>query len=329
MQFFNGLPDRVINMDDKAFEAVALQIFRFQSQNNQVYRSYIEHLDLNPPEINGIQMIPYLPIELFKSRKIVTGTWEPEMVFTSSGTGKSATSKHYMRNLSYYHEICSKIFEEFYGPPDRYHILALLPSYLERTGSSLVNMLNHLIEESKSKHSGFYLKDYRRLMDQLRILRRKKDRKLMLWGVSFALLDLAEMMELDLSGSIIIETGGMKGKREEIVREELHERLKASFGGVEIHSEYGMAELSSQAYMARGGRFTTAPWMKVLVRDISDPFNYLPPGRVGGINVIDLANVHSCAFIETQDLGSVDDHGMFTVLGRLDNADIRGCNLLY
>jgi hypothetical protein len=285
-------------------------------------------LKIDPDNISELEKIPFLPIELFKTKKVATGEWAPEQVFTSSGTGQSGTSKHYIQHLEFYEQVSQLTFENFYGPPDRYHILALLPSYLERSGSSLVHMLHHLIGKSDSKYSGFYLKDYQKLVDQLRELIAHGDRTIMLWGVSFALLDLAENHPMDLSEVVIIETGGMKGQREEIIREELHSRLQKAFNCNQIQSEYGMAELTSQAY-TREGRFHTPPWMKVLVRDISDPFDYLPPGRVGGINVIDLANMHSCAFIETQDLGEVEVDGGFTVLGRLDNSDVRGCNLLW
>jgi len=328
MELFNGLHSQVLNLDDKDFTAVALDIFRLQARYNPVYKSFIDYLEIDPNNISELEKIPFLPIELFKTKKVATGEWAPEQVFTSSGTGQSGTSKHYIQHLEFYEQVSQLTFENFYGPPDRYHILALLPSYLERSGSSLVHMLHHLIGKSDSKYSGFYLKDYQKLVDQLRELIAHGDRTIMLWGVSFALLDLAENNPMDLSEVVIIETGGMKGQREEIIREELHSRLQKAFNCNQIQSEYGMAELTSQAY-TRKGRFHTPPWMKVLVRDISDPFDYLPPGRVGGINVIDLANIHSCAFIETQDLGEVDKNGGFTVLGRLDNSDVRGCNLLW
>ncbi len=327
MELFNGLHSQVLNLDDKDFTTVALDIFRLQARYNPVYKSFIDYLEIDPNNISELEKIPFLPIELFKTKKVATGEWAPEQVFASSGTGQSGTSKHYIQHLEFYERVSQLTFGIFYGPPDRYHILALLPSYLERSGSSLVHMLNHFIENSDSKYSGFYLKDYKKLVDQLRELIAHGDRTIMFWGVSFALLDLAENHPMDLSEVVIIETGGMKGQREEIIREELHSRLQKAFNCNQIQSEYGMAELTSQAY-TREGRFQTPPWMKVLVRDISDPFDYLPPGRVGGINVIDLANMHSCAFIETQDLGEVDENGGFTVLGRLDNSDVRGCNLL-
>lgn len=328
MELFYSLQNQVINLDDKKFTAVALDIFHLQAEYNPVYKAFIDYLGIDPKTISQINKVPFLPIELFKTQKVVTGDWEPEQVFTSSGTGQNGTSKHFIQQLEFYEKISLMTFEGFYGPPDRYHILALLPSYLERSGSSLVHMLNHFIEKSGSKYSDFYLKDYKRLEHQLRMLAADGDRTIMLWGVSFALLDLAENYPMDLSRAIIIETGGMKGQRKELIREELHSRLHKAFNCNQIQSEYGMAELTSQAY-TREGLFHTPPWMKVLVRDISDPFDYLPPGRVGGINVMDLANIHSCAFIETQDLGVVDENGGFKVLGRMDNSDVRGCNLLW
>ena len=327
MEILNGLQNIIINLDDKEFEQVALQVFHIQAAHNQVYREYIGHLGMDRARITNTDQIPFLPIELFKTRKVVTGDWTHEAVFTSSGTGSGKPSKHYIQDTSYYEKISLKIFKHFYGTPEHYHILALLPSYLERTGSSLVHMLNYFISESQSPYSGFYLRDYKKLTDQLLELKDNSDRKTMIWGVSFALLDLAERGVLDLSDAVIIETGGMKGQRQEIVREDLHRRLIEAFGETEIHSEYGMAELTSQAY-AKAGLFKTPSWMNIKIRDINDPFDYLPAGKTGGINIIDLSNLHSCAFIETQDLGVADETGAFQVLGRMDNSDVRGCNLL-
>ena len=327
MQANNGLLKQVINIDENQFESVALAVFHNQYKNNLVYRQYVDGLQLGPANITRIEDIPFLPIELFKSQKVITGSWEPQMIFTSSGTEGQKASKHYVQRLIDYEIISEKIFKHFYGPPERYHILALLPSYLERSGSSLVYMLDNFITKSNSQFSGFYLHDIKHLITQIGRIKASADRKLMLWGVSFALLDLAETIELDLSEAVVIETGGMKGRRDEIIREDLHARLKASFNCDEIQSEYGMAEMTSQAYTV-GGRFHTPAWMRVLTRDISDPFYYLDAGKVGALNVIDLANNHSCAFIETKDLGAVEADGSFTVLGRMDNSEVRGCNLL-
>lgn len=327
MQTNNGLLNQVINIDENQFESVALKVFQSQYQNNLVYHRFIDSLQLDTTKVSGLHEIPFLPIELFKTQKVVTGIWEPELIFTSSGTGNQVASNHYLPSAADYKGISEEIFSSFYGSAERYHILALLPSYLERTGSSLVYMLENLVDLSQSVYSGFYLHNHDRLVAQIEKVKQEDQRRLMLWGVSFALLDLAETTTIDLSDAIIIETGGMKGRREEIIREDLHQRLISSFNCKEIQSEYGMAELTSQAYTVNG-RFHTPPWMHVMVRDISDPFHYLPAGQVGALNIIDLANGHSCAFIETQDLGEVGDDGSFTVLGRLDNSEVRGCNLL-
>ena len=327
MQTNNGLLNQVINIDENQFESVALRVFHSQYQNNLVYHQFVDSLQLNSAMVTSLYDIPFLPIELFKTQKVVTGIWEPELVFTSSGTGNQVASKHYLPSAEDYRRISERIFNSFYGPPERYHILALLPSYLERTGSSLVYMLENLINQSQSSYSGFYLHHHDRLVAQIGKIKQEAQRRLMLWGVSFALLDLAETTTIDLSDAIVIETGGMKGRREEIIREDLHQRLVSSFNCKQIQSEYGMAELMSQAYTVNG-RFHSPPWMRVLVRDVSDPFHFLPAGQVGALNVVDLANKHSCAFIETQDLGEVAEDGSFTVLGRLDNSEVRGCNLL-
>jgi phenylacetate-coenzyme A ligase PaaK-like adenylate-forming protein len=327
MESLNGLQSRVLNLDETDFRQVALEVFHRQAVENKVYGEYLGYLGVDPNKIDQLEAIPFLPIELFKTQKIVCGSWQAETVFTSSGTGKKDVSKHYVQDLSFYAEVSLRIFEHFYGSPEHYHILALLPSYLERSGSSLVHMINHLIQKSNSIYSGFYLNDHQQLIERLQTLNAQKDRKIMLWGVSFALLDLAEMGPLDLSEAVVIETGGMKGRREEMIRPALHQTLLESFGGSEIQSEYGMAELTSQAYTVNG-RFQTPGWMRIFIRDINDPFDFMPPGRVGGVNVIDLSNLHSCAFIETQDLGEVDQHGRFQILGRMDNTDARGCNLL-
>lgn len=327
MESLNGLQRRVLDLDETDFQQVALEVFHRQAVENKVYREYLGCLGADPNEIDQLEAIPFLPIELFKTKKIVCGSWRAETVFTSSGTGNKDVSKHYVKDLSFYEEVSLRIFEHYYDSPEHYHILALLPSYLERSGSSLVHMINHFIQQSNSVYSGFYLHDHQQLIERLQTLNSQKDRKVMLWGVSFALLDLAEKGPLDLSEAVVIETGGMKGRREEIIRPALHQTLLKSFGGSEIQSEYGMAELTSQAYTV-GGRFQAPNWMKVFIRDINDPFDFMPPGSVGGVNVIDLSNLHSCAFIETQDLGEVDQYGRFQILGRMDNSDARGCNLL-
>lgn len=328
MDTYKSLKGQILNLDDKDFKEVALRVFRYQAGNNPVYRSFLENLGQDPFKVESLRQIPFLPIELFKSRVIKTGIWKQKEVFTSSGSGTSGASRHFIYSTEYYHNVCRKIFEDFYGPLSHYHILALLPNYLERSGSSLISMVTHFIEKTGSSYSGFYLRNFRELIKTLDATTRDNSRKTLLWGVPFALLDLARELSTKYPGLVIIETGGMKGRREEMVREELHEILKLSFGTLKVHSEYGMAELTSQAYAVNQGNFLGPPWMKIFIRDINDPMDFCPKGRVGGINVIDLGNLHSCAFIETQDLGMTDPDGAFQVLGRMDNSEMRGCNLM-
>lgn len=327
MEFLNSFQDRVLNLDVKEFDQVALEVFRFQATGNPVYKEYIELLGIDPSAVTDLNEVPFIPIEFFKTHRITTGDWNSKGLFTSSGTGKEGSSNHHVYSFEFYERVSENIFTQFYGAPERYHFFALLPSYLERTGSSLVHMLDYFIKQSDSNYSDFYLRDYHRLTEQISKVSNDTHRRIFLWGVSFALLDLAETGSIDLSKAVVLETGGMKGEREEMIREDLHCRLKQAFGCKEIQSEYGMAELTSQAYTI-GGRFYCPPWMRVQIRDINDPFVEMPAGRVGGINIIDLANVHSCSFIETQDMGEVDANGSFQVLGRMDNSEARGCNLL-
>jgi len=323
---FKSFRDTLYSVNEENFEDIALSLFHFQAKNNPVYNQYLRHLKTNVEDITTLNKIPFLPIGFFKTHQVKTGEWLPQVEFTSSGTTGMATSHHSVNDLAYYLNLSEHIFKQFYGPADQFHFLALLPSYLERTGSSLIAMLDHLIKQSKSPHSGFYLHHKIDLIEKLNTLK-NGDRKVILWGVSFALLDLAEAYELDLSNCIVIETGGMKGRRKEWIREELHFFLTKRFNISTVHSEYGMTELMSQAYSKGEGYYQLPPWMKMLVRDINDPFSFVS-NKVGGINVIDLANFHSCAFIETQDLGRIDQNGSFEVLGRFDNSDVRGCNLL-
>lgn len=309
------------------FEQVALKIFRYQAENNEVYREYLQYLKKDVNQISKLTDIPFLPIEFFKSRKVVSCSDPAKEIFTSSGTTGKLTSRHFVPNISIYEESFKKGFEDFYGPITDYCVLALLPSYLEREGSSLIYMMEHLIKDSKHAKSGFYLHNHEELIECIADLK-KSNQKILLLGVSFALLDLAEKYTLDLSEVIIMETGGMKGRRKEITREELHAFLCSRLGVNEIHSEYGMTELLSQAYSKGQSLFQTPNWMKIMIRDAYDPFSYEKTGRTGGVNVIDLANVHSCSFIETQDLGKIHENGKFEILGRFDHSDIRGCNLL-
>jgi phenylacetate-coenzyme A ligase PaaK-like adenylate-forming protein len=313
-------------VNDSNFEDIAIRLFRFQAENSPIYKSYLHNLHVNPAEVNQLTQIPFLPISFFKTQKIQTGLWTPETEFTSSGTTGAQTSRHLVADLSFYLEHAERTFERFYGSLQQYHILALLPAYLERTGSSLIAMIDHFIKRSDSEHSGFYLYNHKELVKKIEVLK-SGSRKILVWGVSFALLDLAEQFEIDLSKAIVMETGGMKGRRQELTRQELHGFLNQRFNTHAIHSEYGMTELMSQAYSSGGGYYQMPPWMKVVIREINDPFNYLK-NRTGGINVVDLANFHSCAFIETQDLGKTLETGELEILGRIDNSDVRGCNLL-
>ena len=312
--------------NDIEFNAFALKIFYYQYSNNLIYQQYVD-FHLSSAEINRVShysQIPFLPIEFFKTHKVVCEGQNPEQLFTSSGTTGQQTSKHYVADINIYESSFLKSFENFIGKPEDFLILALLPSYIEREGSSLIYMANKLIEKSKNKFSGFYLDNYNELVKTLK----SANKQTILLGVSFALLELAEKFDLDLSKAIIMETGGMKGRRKELVREELHHILCAKFKTDKIYSEYGMTELLSQAYSKGFGLFNTPPWMKVLIRDTNDPKTILSEQKSGGINIIDLANVYSCSFIATQDLGKCYPNGSFEILGRFDASDIRGCNLL-
>jgi hypothetical protein len=282
---------------------------------------------VHPSSISTIEEIPFLPIQFFKSRKVLSSLDEIQETFTSSGTTGDSTSKHLVTNINLYKESYLKGFAHFYGNIEEYTVLALLPNYLERQGSSLVFMVADLIKKSKKVESGFYLDNIQELANKLLELNRN-GQKILLIGVSFALLDLIEMQQFNLKNTIIMETGGMKGRRKELVREELHTILQNGFGVTEIHSEYGMTELLSQGYSKGNGVFETPPWMKILTRDTEDALSINASGKNGGINVIDLANYNSCSFIATQDLGKVYENETFEIIGRFDNSDIRGCNLM-
>ncbi|MBN4062396.1 acyltransferase [Bacteroidales bacterium AH-315-I05] len=309
------------------FNVLALEIFHLQAKRNAVYKKYVNNLGIDSRSINQIENIPFLPIEFFKTHEVLCKGKTAEQAFLSSGTTGQNQSKHYVAEILLYRESFRKCFEIFYGKPNNYIILALLPSYLEQNGSSLVFMMNDLIEKSSNEHSGFYLHNLDELAEKLKKLD-DAGNKILLFGVSFALLDLAEKHQFNLRNTIVMETGGMKGRRKEPVREELHEILCSSFGVEAMHSEYGMTELLSQAYSAGKGVFRCPPWLKILTRDVNDPFQLLENGKTGGINIIDLANIHSCSFIATQDLGKVYDDDSFEVLGRFDHSDLRGCNLM-
>jgi hypothetical protein len=312
---------------DLDFEEQALELFHLQWNQNLVYNKFCEHLQVNPDKVQTLKDIPFLPIEFFKTQEVKTGDFDPEITFLSSGTTGQTQSQHHVKNLKLYTQSFSKTFQEFYGDIENYIVLGLLPSYLEREGSSLIYMVDHFIKQSKYSESGFYLND----LDQLSKTLRNVDAsgaKVLLIGVSFALLDLVEKETFKLKNTIIMETGGMKGRRKEMIREELHHILCRGFGVDSIHSEYGMTELLSQAYSKGQSTFECPAHMKILIRDTEDPLSYLQMGKTGGINVIDLANRDSCAFIATQDLGKQVRAKEFEILGRFDHSDIRGCNLL-
>ncbi|WP_158839973.1 LuxE/PaaK family acyltransferase [Polaribacter sp. L3A8] len=313
------------NQED--FKQVALSVFKHQFKNNRVYRSFCDLLYIHPSDVTKVDEIPFLPIQFFKSREVLSSTKEIQETFTSSGTTGSLTSNHYVTDIKLYEASYLKGFAHFYGNIENYVVLALLPNYLERKGSSLVYMVNDLIKKSKNVESGFYLNNIEELAKKLTELD-QKGQKVLLIGVSFALLDLVEMQQFYLKNTIIMETGGMKGRRKELVREELHEVLQNGFGVSKIHSEYGMTELLSQGYSNGNGIFDTPPWMQILTRDTEDALTIQQTGKTGGINVIDLANYNSCSFIATQDLGKVHQNGTFEIIGRFDNSDIRGCNLM-
>lgn len=309
------------------FEQLALEIFRYQATNNIIYKQFLAFLKLDITAIKKIVDIPFLPIDFFKRFEIICGNNKPQELFLSSGTTGIIQSKHFVTDLSVYQESYIQSFELFYGPIQNYSILALLPSYLEREGSSLIFMVDDFIKKTQNLESGFYLNDLDQLAKKLKELD-AQNTKVLLIGVTYALLDLIEKQQFKLQNTIVMETGGMKGKRHEMIREELHEKLCDGFGVNKIHSEYGMTELLSQAYSKGNGIFETPPWMKILIRDTEDAFSYLNNGKSGGINIIDLANYNSCSFIATQDLGKLNTDSTFEVLGRFDHADIRGCNLL-
>jgi phenylacetate-coenzyme A ligase PaaK-like adenylate-forming protein len=310
------------------FEEISLSIFRQQAKNCIVYKSYIENLGINPIEIYKTTDIPFLPIGFFKSHSVISdSSREPEQVFSSSGTTGQKQSQHYVTDVAIYEQSFNAAFKEFYGDPQEICILALLPSYLERDGSSLIYMVDDLIKQSKHPKSGYFLHNHEELKLTLDLLK-ENNQKTLLIGVTYALLDFIERYTLNFPNLIVMETGGMKGKRKEMVREELHALLTAGFGIESIHSEYGMTELLSQAYSFGKGIFKCPSWMKVLLRDPNDPLSLVQNNQTGGLNIIDLANINSCSFIATQDLGRMHAGEAFEVIGRFDNADIRGCNLM-
>lgn len=313
--------------DQQQFAACALQTFRFQAQNCAVYREFVTNLKVDIDAVHTIEKIPFLPISFFKSHEVLSSVDPVQVTFTSSGTTGMINSRHLVTDVSWYEESFRRAFELFYGDIRNYCVLALLPSYLEREGSSLIYMAEDLVKRSENPDSGFYLYNHEDLFAQLKKQQQAKKPTLLI-GVTFALLDFVDQHPIDFPELIVMETGGMKGRRKEMIREELHQTLCNGFGVSAIHSEYGMTELLSQAYSNGGGIFNCPPWMKIIARDTNDPMTLLDNDKTGGINVIDLANINACSFIATQDLGRVYQDGSFEVLGRFDNADIRGCNLL-
>ncbi len=322
------LQDKIFNIENQSFSDVALELFNYQYDNNAIYRAFINSLGKSREIIKDIHDIPFLPVEFFRNHIILTGHFPVDMIFESSGTAGTIPGRNFVKDLRLYEESFLKAFTLFYGDPSEMVITALLPSYTERRGSSLVYMVDKLIHRTGDEHSGFYRDDLIHLID---VIEREKaqNKRILLIGVSFALLDLAEKLSPDLSGVIVMETGGMKGRRKELPRPELHEILKEKLNVESIHSEYGMTELLSQAYSKGDGIFYSPPWMKVLIRDPQDPLTiYAEPGKTGCINIIDMANINSISFIATGDLGRLNADGGFEVIGRFDNSDIRGCNLM-
>lgn len=318
--------NNILSVDAQTFTWRCLELFHFQYENNTVYRQWCDHMGIQRESIRLPEQVPFLPISFFKSSKVVTGTFEAELIFESSGTTQTQNSRHYLKSAALYRESFLDAFERFYGPPEQYSILALLPSYLERGNSSLVYMVDELIRRSRHPMSGFYLHDHEKLAATIQGLESIRQPTI-LFGVTYALLDFAEAFPMPLQYTTIIETGGMKGRKKEMTRPEVHQALQSAWKTQSIHSEYSMTELLSQAYAQRAGVFQYPPWMRVFVRSEDDPLEVRKQGR-GVINIIDLANVYSCAFIATDDAAILHDDGSFEVLGRIDNSDIRGCSLM-
>ncbi len=317
---------KIFNVLDSDFDDLAVSVYRYQYENNHVYRQFSDALYKNPDVVRSLEQVPYLPVSFFKSHQVMTSVFEPDIVFESSGTSATVNSRHLVRDISLYEKSFVKGFSRLYGEIGEWCVIGLLPSYLEKGNSSLVYMIDKLMQLSAHPDSGFYLYDFARLKDKLSILE-AMNQKTLLVGVTYALLDFAELFQIKLRHTVVMETGGMKGRRKELLRDEVHKRLYKAFEVDRIHSEYGMTELLSQAYSPGNGVFSCPPWMKVLVRDEEDPLTVSRYGK-GVINVIDLANIYSCSFIATDDAGKLYDDGSFEVLGRTDGSDLRGCSLL-
>lgn len=323
-----GMQERIFSIDnEETFNEVCLEVYRYQKDHCAVYGKYVDLLGKGKTSISHYTQIPFLPIEFFKTQQVLAKGHQVEITFTSSGTTGMITSKHHVAEVSWYEKSFRSCFQQFYGNVEDMAVLALLPSYLERSGSSLIYMVDDLIAQSQHPASGYFLYNHQDLFDTL-VRLKENNTKTLLIGVTYALLDFCEQYQVDFPDLIVMETGGMKGKRKEMIREELHQILTKGFGVEKIHSEYGMTELLSQGYSFGNGIFQTPPWMKVLMRDTNDPLSLIEQGKTGAINVIDLANYYSCSFIATQDLGKLHGESHFEILGRFDNSDIRGCNLL-
>jgi len=325
------LEDKIFNVQKHGFEQVALELFKLQSTENILYRSFIEAINIDPGKVNDVASIPFLPVSFFKNHDVVTGTFEPDVIFESSGTSQTGNSRHIVKSANLYRRSFTYAFQLFYGSPGNWCIAGLLPAYLERKNSSLVMMVNDLIGLSRHTSSGFYLYEHEKLTELI-MYNEAASQKTLLIGVTFALLDLAEHFRFPLKHTTVMETGGMKGRRKEITRAEVHETLREAWKLDFIHSEYGMTELLSQAYSSGNGLFRCPPWMKIILRDEDDPLTIKPLSAAtqsGLINVIDLANIYSCSFIATDDMGKLYADGSFEVIGRMDSSDVRGCSLMY
>ncbi len=319
--------NKVFEVTAASFETTALEVFAWQYQQVEIYRLYCDSIRRTPQSVNTLAEIPFLPIDFFKSHEVICKGMNAVKIFESSGTTGQVSSKHLVADLAIYEQSFKKCFKQYYGDVKDYVVLAMLPSYLERGNSSLVYMAQSLIEDSGQSASGFFLSNFEKLFGLLKQLK-DGQQKVLLLGVTFALLDFADVYQIDFPDLIVMETGGMKGRREELTRQEIHEQLKTAFGVKQIHSEYGMTELLSQGYSNGNGVFTTPAWMKVLTRDVYDPFALQTGASSGAVNIIDLANVYSCSFIATGDLAKIGADGSFEILGRIDNAELRGCNLM-
>jgi hypothetical protein len=321
-----NLKQRLKSITRATFSDLALDVFRFQYYNNSIYRQFVDLLKVSPMDVKYVEQIPFLPIQFFKTHQVVSSSLLPSKIYESSGTTGMVPSRHYVFDESFYFDVAKVIFENQYGPLSQYHILALLPNYLQKGNSSLVAMVNHFMNFTGNE-SGFYLDELDKLQSKVKELINRGER-FVLWGVTYALLDFAEDFSVDIGQNLVMETGGMKGRKKELVKDEVHAFLQEHLGVKNVNSEYGMTELFSQAYSLGNGRYEPGFSMKVLIREVNDPLSYTTEGRRGGINIVDLANIDTCSFIATEDLGHLNADGTFEILGRFDSSDARGCNLM-